>query len=111
MARSSKAKKISTRKKIKNVVIVPVSDTTAIADTSAALDGPIKPPSSVNKDESSSSNTHITATNDVKRRVESIPTVELNHMVTKQLLAELESTIPRARRVRMSSSRIATDSH
>ena len=111
MARSSKPKKINTPKKIKNVVIVPVSDTTAIADTSATLDGSIKPPSSVNKDESSSSNAQSSATNDMKRRVESIPTIELNNMAMKQLLAELESTIPQARRVRMSSSRIATDSH
>ncbi|CAF9940453.1 MAG: hypothetical protein ALECFALPRED_008678 [Alectoria fallacina] len=112
-----KTRKVRSQKGFKDSVTVGGGDSTVLAGTStaAAFDGSTMHPKSI-KDlqgyiHTSSSNAQSTPIDATKPRADSISAMELNDMATKQLLAELESTIASPRRVRKSISSISTNSH
>lgn len=99
MANSSKAKKKRGQKDIiRDTVKAAAGDTSAVAGTAAALDEQTMRARSIKDVEgtvrTSSSNAQSTPIDAMKPRADSMSTVELNEMTTKQLLAELEATIP-----------------
>lgn len=106
MARLSKAKKTRGQKAFKDTVEVAADDTTAVAGAPATFDEPTIGPSSIEDSKcsvrTSSINAQETAIDATKPRADSISPMELNDMATKQLLAELESTMASPRRVRTS---------
>ena len=98
MAKSSKVKTKRGQTDIRNTVKAAAGDTSAVAGTPAAFDESTMRARSIKGFESyvstSSSNAQSTSVDATKPRADSISTVELNEMATKQLLAELEATIP-----------------
>lgn len=115
MARTSKAKKTRGQKAIRDTVKLAASDTTAVADAGAAFDPPMRRPNSVNDLEdcvgTSSSNAQFTGIDATKPRADSVSITELSDMATNQLLAELVSSVPSPKRVRVSVSSVSTNSH
>ena len=108
MARQSKSKKSRGQKNTKNTVKVANGNTAAVAGGAVAIGKrTIKCPGSIEdlkRTRTSSSNAQSTASNAPKPRADSISAMELNDMVSKQLLAELESSMCRVRSRRNTTS-------
>ena len=114
MARSSGATRLRGKKDTRNPVRVATSDATAMTGT-VPFNRPIVCPQPT-KDTggcvgTSSSNVQSTLVDAMKPRADSILTTKLNDMATKQILAELEATLPSPKRVRISVSSITTNGH
>ena len=114
MARSSGATRIRRKQVIRDPVRVATGDATAVTGT-ARFNGPIVCPQPTEDTEgcvgTSSSNAQSTPVDAMKPRADSISTTKLNDMATKQILAELEATLPSPKRVRISVSSITTNGH
>ena len=103
MAGISKARKTRSRQTNKVTATVATDDTKPETDTLAVDDGSNVRPKSIRKSRgrlsTSSSNAEHTTIDSKKSRANSISPVEAQAMATRQLLAELESTIASPRRV------------
>ena len=103
MAGVSKARKTRSRQNTKDTATVAADDTKSEADTPTVDDGPKVRPNSIRKSKgcasTSSSNAKQTIIGSKKSRVNSVSAIEVQGMATRQLLAELESTIMSPRRL------------
>lgn len=97
MAGISKARKTRSRQSIKDTVTVAADNPKLETDTPDVDDGPKVRPNSIRKSRgrlsTSSGNAKHTTVNSKNSRANSISAIEAQGMVTRQLLAELESTI------------------
>ena len=103
MAGISKARKTRSRQSNKATATVATDDTKPETDTPTVDDGSNVRPKSIRKSggrlSTSSSNAKNITINSSNSRASSISAIEIQAMVTRQLLAELESTIPSLRKV------------
>ena len=103
MAGISKTRKTRSRQANKDTATVATDDIKPKTDTLAVDDGSNVLPKSIRKSRgrlnTSSSNAKHTTIDSKKSRANSISAVEAQAMATRQLLAELESTIESPRKV------------